>query len=257
MSKDTERETAGTYRGTKTNPIKKYAEEHTFLRTVGDVQGMSVLDLACGYGYYARALKCRGAASVIGVDLSADMITAARLEEAHLPLGIEYIQADASCLGRVGAFDIIIAAYLFVYAKTTDELRAMCRTVGENLVPGGRLIAATIHPGLNPIQQMPFERSGARIEVDGGGPLQDGAALRITIRSDEGLYTVRDHYWSKPTYERCLHEAGLSEIEWHEIAPSEDGRRTLGDSFWQEYLKNPQIVVLTARRAQRRRVEKP
>lgn len=249
MSKDTGRETAGAYRVTKANPIKKYAEENTFLRTVGDVQGMSVLDVACGYGYYARALKCRGAARVVGVDLSADMITAARLEEAHLPLGIEYIQADASCLGRVGAFDLVITAYLFVYAKTGHELRAMCRTVGENLVRGGRLIAATIHPGLSPAQQMPFERSGVRIEVEGGGLLQDGAALRITIRSDEGLYTVRDYYWSKPTYERCLHEAGLSEIDWHEIAPSEEGRRALGDSFWQEYLKNPQIVVLTARRA--------
>ncbi len=56
MSKDTGRETAGAYRVTKANPIKKYAEENTFLRTVGDVQGMSVLDVACGYGYYARAL---------------------------------------------------------------------------------------------------------------------------------------------------------------------------------------------------------
>jgi 2-polyprenyl-3-methyl-5-hydroxy-6-metoxy-1,4-benzoquinol methylase len=45
----------------KANPIKRYAEEVTFLYLGGDLRGAAVLDLACGSGYYTRALKRRGA----------------------------------------------------------------------------------------------------------------------------------------------------------------------------------------------------
>ena len=48
----------------------KRAESYTFFRMVGDLAGKRVLDLACGFGFYTRLLKQRGAAQVVGVDIS-------------------------------------------------------------------------------------------------------------------------------------------------------------------------------------------
>src|SRR5262245_11482883 len=56
----------------------KRAESYTFFRMVGALAGKSVLDLACGFGFYTRLLKRHGAAQVLGVDISPEMIRLAR-----------------------------------------------------------------------------------------------------------------------------------------------------------------------------------
>ena len=54
---------ADIYQETKQNPLPTYADEFTFLNALGDVNGKSVLDLACGYGHYSRLIKVQGAGS--------------------------------------------------------------------------------------------------------------------------------------------------------------------------------------------------
>ena len=241
---------AAEYRIAKAHPLKRYAEEPTFLTAVGDVAGHSVLDLGCGYGSYARLLKTRGAARVVGVDASRDMIAAARAEEERHPLGIEYVQADVLRLGRIAAFDRVAAAFLFVYASTRDALLHMCRTCAENLAPGGRLVAVTLHPELS---LGPERRSAnTRIELDAGqSELGDGAALRVQIGDASEAYRVRNYFWRATTYEQCLEQAGFCEIEWIPLTPSPAGRRALGDAFWDDALEKPSSVVLRARRGER------
>jgi toxoflavin synthase len=56
----------------------KRAESYTFFRTVGSLEGKRVLDLACGFGYYTRRLKQCGAAQVIRIDISPEMIRLGR-----------------------------------------------------------------------------------------------------------------------------------------------------------------------------------
>jgi 2-polyprenyl-3-methyl-5-hydroxy-6-metoxy-1,4-benzoquinol methylase len=55
---------------------------------VGPLEGTRVLDLACGFGFYTRLLKQEGAAQVVGVDLSPEMIRLARANEQAEPLGV-------------------------------------------------------------------------------------------------------------------------------------------------------------------------
>ena len=50
-------------------PLRRYVELPSVYQFLGDVTGLSILDLACGTGYYARELRRRGAARVVGVDL--------------------------------------------------------------------------------------------------------------------------------------------------------------------------------------------
>ena len=46
------------------------------------------MDVACGFGFYTRLLKQRGAAQVIGVDISPEMVRLAHQQEQADPLGI-------------------------------------------------------------------------------------------------------------------------------------------------------------------------
>ena len=83
------------YQRARLQPWRTHIERYTLLRLAGDVAGKAVIDLACGEGYYTRALREQGAARIIGVDLSRAMIGLAEAEETRRPLGIEYRVASA------------------------------------------------------------------------------------------------------------------------------------------------------------------
>ena len=124
----------------------KQAERYTFFRMVGALDGQHALDLACGFGFYTRLLKQHGAAQVLGVDISSEMIRLAQQQEQAEPLGITYQVGDAVTLPLLGPFDLITAFHLLHYATSTEQLRGMCRSAYDNLVAGGRFIAYTINP---------------------------------------------------------------------------------------------------------------
>ena len=77
------------------------AEQATFLSALPDLAGKSVLDVACGTGFYPRVFADLGAAKVVGVDSSAEMVAYAKHVEGKQPRGIEYRQMDAADLPAV------------------------------------------------------------------------------------------------------------------------------------------------------------
>lgn len=69
----------------------------------------TVCDLGCGEGKLSRILAQRGC-SVIGVDISQNLLAIANKHEERQPLGISYIHDNAESLDRLGsgAFDVVI-----------------------------------------------------------------------------------------------------------------------------------------------------
>lgn len=111
----------------------------------GAVQGLRVLDVGCGTGYFAREMARRGAA-VTGADLSPAMLAHAREIEATAPLGIRYVDADAARLGeRFAANSFDMATSCLALQDMTDIPGAL-RAIHGLLVPGGRLVASIAHP---------------------------------------------------------------------------------------------------------------
>jgi toxoflavin synthase len=96
----------------------KRAKRDTFFRMVGAVDGKRVLDVAWGFGFYTRLLRQHGAAQVVGVDISPEMIRLAQQQEQAEPLGITYQVGDAAALPRLGPFDLVTAVYLL---NTSDR----------------------------------------------------------------------------------------------------------------------------------------
>src|SRR5262249_15116442 len=134
------------YKKAKLQPWRQHIECFTLCELIGDTRGKTVLDVACGEGFYTRVLARRGAARVVGVDLSQGMIDLARQEEMAHPLGIEYHQQDARQLSLPEPFDVVTASYLLNYASTREELLAMCQGIVRSLKPGGRLVAVNNNP---------------------------------------------------------------------------------------------------------------
>lgn len=111
----------------------------------GDVAGRSVLDLGCGEGYCARALKRRGAGNYVGIDLSANMIDAARAQDEKDGFGIDYRTGDVAEFSPDRQFDLCIAVFLFNYLRR-EAMNQVLATAYAALVPGGALVFSVPHP---------------------------------------------------------------------------------------------------------------
>ena len=137
---------AAGYQSAKRQPWRTYLEQPSALALLGDLSHQTVLDLGCGEGHYSRLLKQLGAAQVLGVDLSSDMVELARAQERSHPVGIDYRVGDAGDLTLAEPVDLVFAGYLFNHARNRKELRAQCITVSNLLRPGGRLVALNNNP---------------------------------------------------------------------------------------------------------------
>jgi SAM-dependent methyltransferase len=162
--------------------------------------GRLTLDIGCGEGRLTRDLTERGH-RVIGLDVGPTMLEAARAESPEL----EFIQADAADLPLDdGAVDLAIA---FLTLMDIDDMQGAVREAARVLEPGGRFVAAVVHP-MNSCHELDrehpegrlvmtedyFDRRRYRDEFERGG-------LRMTFES---------RHWTLQDYFDALLAAGLS-----------------------------------------------
>lgn len=107
-----------------------------------DMSGMRVLDLGCGYGWHCKYAAERGAASVLGIDLSEKMIARAR-----------EINGDERITYRICGleeyeypeeeYDCVVSNLALHYIEDLDTVyQKICRT----LKPGGIFLLNIEHP---------------------------------------------------------------------------------------------------------------
>jgi ubiquinone/menaquinone biosynthesis C-methylase UbiE len=117
----------------------------TTLALAGDVTGRRVLDVACGQGIATRALARAGAASVVGLDITQQLLDAARAAEVGDPLGITYLHGDAQRLDDIHDASVDVATCQLALMDIPD-LDATLGAVARVLVPGGVFAAVISHP---------------------------------------------------------------------------------------------------------------
>lgn len=104
--------------------------------------GKRVVDLGCGFGWFCRWARAAGAAEVLGLDVSANML--ARARETTSDPAITYRQADLETLELPAeSFDLAYSSLTLHYLEQPGRLFA---TVHRALVPGGSLVFSTEHP---------------------------------------------------------------------------------------------------------------
>jgi toxoflavin synthase len=97
----------------------RHCQDPVIFRALGDVQRRSLLDLACGDGFYTRRFRAEcGADPVMGIDLSSKQIDRAQAIEQHESLGIEYRVGDVMDLKLDRRFDVVTAIHLLITSGT-------------------------------------------------------------------------------------------------------------------------------------------
>lgn len=232
---------AAVYSMAEVLPFRPYVELFTVLQLVGNVEGKTILDVACGDGLYSRIFKQRGAAKVVGTDMSEGMVKAAQQIEEQTSLGIEYLACDAAEMPVLGSFDMVTAMYLLHYASSKEQMLKMCRSMYANLKDGGRLVTITANPDFNPKGPNSTKYG---ISMRFPDPVREGdkifAEVHITPPFELQLYS-----WSRAAYEGALRDAGFKNITWIRPQCSPEGEAKYGKEFWRDYLENPHAVPVT------------
>lgn len=109
------------------------------LRILSIKKGESVLDLACGQGYFSRLVKEQGA-SVLGVDLSSELINKAKQQNPD----IDFVIANAENTKlKKDFFDKVFTVLAFENIKNIEETVGEIKRVLKN---GGTFTLVMLHP---------------------------------------------------------------------------------------------------------------
>ncbi|MFB6940788.1 class I SAM-dependent methyltransferase [Streptomyces sp. NPDC060286] len=228
-------------------PLRKYVEAFTFRHAIGDVRGLSVLDMGCGSGLFTRELKTAGAREVVGVDESEPMIAYAQRREEEEQLGIRFRTGNVTeaLQDLEGRFDLVTAVYMLPYARTAKDLTAMCGTARRALHPGvgGRFVTYTINPDLSATAEryQPYGLAPTLPE-----PRCDGKPGRLRARFGEHTLDLEFFYWSRAAQEEAMRQAGFTRFTWIDPQVSSEGAARFGEQFWSAYLNCPHALILEA-----------
>ncbi len=176
--------------------------------------GRLTIDLGCGEGRVARDLKALGH-RVVAVDASPTMVEAARAADPEL----EVVEADAARLPFDDAFADLVVAFMSLH--DVDDMRGAVREAARVLEPGGRLVAAVVHP-IN---------TGGKFETrDPGAPFViresyfDRRRYTDAIERDGLRMTFESRHWTLEDYVTAIVDAGFVVDAMREVAEPDDPR---------------------------------
>jgi 2-polyprenyl-3-methyl-5-hydroxy-6-metoxy-1,4-benzoquinol methylase len=224
----------------------RHCQDPVIFGTLGDIRGKALLDLACGDGFYTRRFRSDcGANPVLGIDLSARQIECARAIEQREPLGIEYRVDDVTKLDVGGRFDVATAIHLLHYLEGESEIESALRGVFDLLSGGGIFVTMIANPEFDLSRHDASDsksKFGYYLSLAEPG---NGGLLRFHPGGfeKERELTIEFRRWERSFIDRIAANVGFT-TEWHQPFISSEGLRTYGSSFFENYLGNPQSVLL-------------
>ena len=188
------------------------------------VQDATVLDLACGTGFYTRSFLYWGASKVVGVDISSAMLEEARVLSRDSGSAISFIEADCSKLVAFpgGPFDLVFGAWFLNYGETKEDMVEMYRNIALNLKPGGHFAAVTPPPTNDPAGHIEAEGKVRPLPTASGGlfstvtgEVKDGVEFHLHSDTLAGDLDFDCYHLKKDVWEAAAKEAGFrGELKW-------------------------------------------
>jgi toxoflavin synthase len=224
----------------------RHCQDPVIFRALGDVRGKSLLDLACGDGFYTRRFRAEcGADPVMGIDLSPKQIERAVAREQHERLGIDYRVADVLELELDRRFDVATAIHLLHYLENAEEIASTLRRIHELLDDHGYFVTMIANPEFDLDRHDAADsktKFGYYFSLAESG---NGGLLRFHPGGfeKERELTVEFRRWERDFIDRAAADAGFTP-EWHAPYISAEGIETYGADFFANYLANPQSKLV-------------
>jgi len=201
-----------------------------------DLAGRRIVDLGCGLGWFSRWSSEHGATSVIGVDVSSNMLDRARAEtDAE---SVEYRRGDLDALDlEPRSADVVFSSLTLHYVH---DLARLLSTVAGSLTPGGSLVFSVEHPIFSAptVQELATRPDGSRF-----WPLDHYLVEGERVRHWFVDGVVKEHR-TVATYVNSLIDAGLAVarlVEWGPSLADVESRPELADE-----LHRPWFLLLSA-----------
>lgn len=201
-----------------------------------DFTGKRVLDLGCGFGGLCRYAARRGAARVVGLDLSRRMLqeAAARTSHPH----VTYQLGSMTELGFARAsFHVVLSTLALHYVR---HLRPLFQTIARILVPGGHFVISFEHPLFTANEgQSWYTVDGQRLHWPLDNYHREGPRRTNFLDGD-----VLKYHHTVSTYVNALLDAGFTINRLVEPAPTEAMLHQHPD--WSDEVRRPMFMIISA-----------
>ncbi|KAG7002064.1 hypothetical protein G7Y79_00029g063600 [Physcia stellaris] len=218
------------------------------------IRNASVLDLACGTGFYTQLLSQWGAARIVGVDQSHRMLDIAkrRLTSSSSSAKITYVHGDCAQprLYEGAPFDFVFAGWLLNYASNAGELAQFFRTIATNLKAGGMFVGVVPHPTDDP---KTFTDEALRVQPKRYG----GIVMSVVEEVEDGVKThlyapteprveFDNYHLRRSVYESAAKVGGMDgELKWVKARKVEGVDRDGEEGWdWEDFLTMPFFAIL-------------
>ncbi|MBN9007689.1 MAG: class I SAM-dependent methyltransferase [Rhizobiales bacterium] len=204
--------------------------------------GKRAADLGCGFGWASRWMREQGATSVLGLDLSQNMIARANADTSDP--AIEYRIADLETLElSAAAYDLVYSALAFHYVEDFQRLACMIyRALGS----GGDLVFTIEHPIF-----MAAAHPHWIVDEDGRKTWPvNGYSVEGERRTDWFARGVLKYHRTLGTTLNTLIGAGFELRRVEEFAPTREQIEQLPELA--EELERPMMLLVSARKTETR-----
>ena len=106
------------------------------------LEGLSILDLGCGFGNFARKARALGAHSVLGIDASENMLAEAGKRTSDPQIEYRHTNMEDLML-QEQSFHLVVSSLMLHYV---DDYESALRKIARYLRPGGRFVFSVEHP---------------------------------------------------------------------------------------------------------------
>lgn len=202
-----------------------------------DLTGRRVVDLGCGFGWFCRWAAEAGATSVLGIDVSRNMLARAEAETPHPT--VAYRRADLEDV-ELGV-DEVDVAYSSLALHYLVDLPRLVTVVHRALVPGGAFVFSVEHPIFTAPSSPDFLVDASEQVVWSLDRYLDEGP-RTTDWLADGV--VKQHR-TIATYVSLLHRSGFTLSALDEWGPSDQQIAEVPE--WRHERDRPPFLLVSAR----------
>lgn len=211
-------------------------EWETLKGMLPDFKGKRMLDLGCGYGWHSIYAMENGASSVVGIDISQNMLKVAK-EKTHFS-EVEYICGAIEDMDfKEESFDIVLSSLAFHYIKDYKEL---IEKINKVLKPNGILIFTVEHPVFTAYgtQDWYYDNNKEILHFPVDNYYYEGKRIPNFLGED-----VVKYHRTITTYLNTLHINNFNINQIIEPQPSEEMLDILG---MKDEMRRPMMLIISA-----------